>query len=461
MELQYPPIQYVAPTPPPVPKSIYGKNNNNIKPFHLQDDLAETGSVYSVYKQKIDKMFDAQDYNSVSNLVQVKIEKMFTEIGSEVSPASHIFSIDYLGSVPLHNKVTSLSGLQRPLRELYFAYKKAVKYKSTLTGKLEISSVGLKVRYQGDKGDLEQLNTYPTIAVWSAVKFVLQNSLPHANNNKKSSYAFLPLITDPDQVDKQSLFQDLSDSETKYIVTQNHAPIFAVVMRKIGLPKTLECHGFICQTSEDAIVIAATLYKSLMAHMKAHDKKPKNKNGVSCVSTTSSLCADSIQNIPVRPPRKKRAGGSITSDQSSSFLMHEDDGSNQQFRKSNKTRRAPKIPTPNSTISHKHRTPSKSTDLDEILPCPYEEPVLPDKPKDDKTHSYENENEIEGILNNNNKTEEPAELKRTRSIRKNSTEGLLKSSSESGDILTKVTIPRSGSFLNAGGLTRYKSKINR
>ena len=27
-----------------------------------------------------------------------------------------------------------------------------------------------------------------------------------------------------------------------------------------------------------------------------------------------------------------------------------------------------------------------------------------------------------------------------------------------GDIFTKVTIPRSGSFLNAGGLTRYKSK---
>lgn len=30
-----------------------------------------------------------------------------------------------------------------------------------------------------------------------------------------------------------------------------------------------------------------------------------------------------------------------------------------------------------------------------------------------------------------------------------------------GDILTKVAIPRSGSFLNTGGLTRYKSKNNR
>lgn len=30
-----------------------------------------------------------------------------------------------------------------------------------------------------------------------------------------------------------------------------------------------------------------------------------------------------------------------------------------------------------------------------------------------------------------------------------------------GDILTKVAIPRSGSFLNTGGLTRYKSKSRR
>lgn len=37
----------------------------------------------------------------------------------------------------------------------------------------------------------------------------------------------------------------------------------------------------------------------------------------------------------------------------------------------------------------------------------------------------------------------------------------LRKKDNSGDILTKVTIPRSGSFLNAGGLTRYKSKVSR
>lgn len=51
-------------------------------------------------------------------------------------------------------------------------------------------------------------------------------------------------------------------------------------------------------------------------------------------------------------------------------------------------------------------------------------------------------------------------LRRVQSIRKLDEEPVVKKEN-SGDILTKVTIPRSGSFLNAGGLTRYKSKVSR
>lgn len=35
------------------------------------------------------------------------------------------------------------------------------------------------------------------------------------------------------------------------------------------------------------------------------------------------------------------------------------------------------------------------------------------------------------------------------------------SGDNNGDILTRVAIPRSGSFLNTGGLSRYKSKTAR
>lgn len=46
-----------------------------------------------------------------------------------------------------------------------------------------------------------------------------------------------------------------------------HSPLFAVVMKSPNVAKQLECHGFVCQSPEDAIVIAATLYQNLMAHM--------------------------------------------------------------------------------------------------------------------------------------------------------------------------------------------------
>jgi uncharacterized protein (UPF0335 family) len=52
-------------------------------------------------------------------------------------------------------------------------------------------------------------------------------------------------------------------------------------------------------------------------------------------------------------------------------------------------------------------------------------------------------------------------LKHVQNVRKLDDENSLRKKDNSGDILTKVTIPRSGSFLNAGGLTRYKSKVSR
>lgn len=175
----------------------------------------------------------------------------------------------------------------------------------------------LYIEFKKISGDLEQLNSFPTIAVWSAVKFILQG-------DKKSSYAFLPLITDPDNIDKQQLFRSLDASERKFITAEAHSPLFAVVMRKMGVQKQLECHGFVCQTSEDAIVIAATLYKSLMAHMKAKEKRPKNRNGITCMSIASSVFNDSGSHpVPVRPPRKKRSSTSSVSSDRDHFEISE------------------------------------------------------------------------------------------------------------------------------------------
>ncbi|XP_050310960.1 uncharacterized protein LOC126746651 isoform X2 [Anthonomus grandis grandis] len=450
---------------------------NGNAPNTLNNNNDDTGSVYSIYKQKIDSMFESDSSASTNNhnIVQAKIEKMFSEVAQDSGTTSqqanvHAFSVDYLGSVPLLDKVTSLAGLQEPLRNLYFSYKKITKSKKVLSGRLEISPQGLRVQYQGSSGDLEQMNSFPSIAVWSAVKFVIQenNSMLHG---KELSYAFLPLITDPDNMDKQALFKTIQEAEKQYIVNQQHSPLFTVVMRKFGVQKQLECHGFVCQTSEDAIVIAATLYKSLVNHMKNKERKPKNKNGLTtCMSTASSTVMDQNGNsMPVRPPRRKRssAASSVCSDTNSNNFNVSDTQPllpSKPLKKSTKSKKAPRAPD-------QLEVEPKQEDVDAILP--YEEPIQISqlenserkdvKPKSfsDKLSTFMSKEqqelaaEMKKLVSDSSKG-----LKRVESVRKHNDETLRKKEN-SGDIFTKVTIPRSGSFLNTGGLTRYKNKTSR
>lgn len=120
--------------------------------------------------------------------------------------------------------------------------------------------------------------------MWSAVKFVVSQS--------EGGAAFLPLITDPENIDKSTLFRPLrcdiyslfslmahkfnvyfllknSAADKRRLSSGLHSPLFAVVMKSPNIPKQLECHGFVCTSPEDAIVIAATLYQGLMAHMSS------------------------------------------------------------------------------------------------------------------------------------------------------------------------------------------------
>ncbi|XP_030755134.1 uncharacterized protein LOC115881683 isoform X2 [Sitophilus oryzae] len=445
------------------------ENGHNNSPNNMNND--DAGSIYSIYKQKIDSMFES-DSSTSHNSVQAKIEKMFSDVAKDsgLLPTQigvHTFSVDYLGSIPLQDKVNSLSGLQKPLRKLYFSYKKLVKNKKTLSGRLEISPQGLKVQYQGQSGDLEQMNSYPSIAVWSAVKFVIQETTGNC-----LSYAFLPLITDPDNMDKQALFKNLEDNEKKYITKEEHSPLFAVVMRKIGVQKQLECHGFVCQTSEDAIVIAATLYKSLVHHMKHKEKRFENKNGVTtCMSTTSSTIVDKTgASVPVRPPRRKRssATSSVCSDTNSIAnvsdtqpLLSSDLPSAP--KKSTKAKRAPEVPNQfkqedlDAIVPYEEPIDVKSAEVSEIKPSNEDEQGVQEiKPKSfsDKLSTFMSKEqkqiaeELKQMVTDSNKG-----LKRVQSFRKQNDDTIRKKE-HSGDIFTKVTIPRSGSFLNTAGLTR-------
>lgn len=172
-------------------------------------------------------------------------------------------------------------------------------------------------------------------------------------------------------------------------------------MRSASAPKILECHGFICKSTEDAIVIAATLYQSLMAHVSTNSHRstkrrtPRQQNGVSCISIASSSALTSSNYLsrsqiapslngrrssfrsssggtgslagmspkqmglggstPSRSTRKKRVSSSSLS--SNSNVINEaaeiETSTEERKRKSHKTKRAPPVPAPNMVGGYK------------------------------------------------------------------------------------------------------------
>lgn len=64
---------------------------------------------------------NASPSQTIKNSVQAQIEKMFTDVAKDDPAISSCFAIKYLGALPLVGKVTSLLGLQDPLRQLYLS----------------------------------------------------------------------------------------------------------------------------------------------------------------------------------------------------------------------------------------------------------------------------------------------------------------------------------------------------
>ena len=198
--------------------------------------------------------------------------------------------IEYLGSVPIDHKATDLNNLQHPMKNLYF---KSIEMKNMghqqLPGTMEVSETGLKVNYIRElhKGVQEIFNPFPTIAVWAAVKFVVKKE-QDASGDIHSKFAFLPLIADPDDGGKTELFYPLSPGEAELAAgSPSHPALFAAVMRKAGVAKQLECHGFVCDSPEEAILMAANLYQALLETMKRN----KRAGSASQVRNTISINA--------------------------------------------------------------------------------------------------------------------------------------------------------------------------
>lgn len=216
------------------------------------------------------------------------------------------YRVDYLGALQLSEKATSLDVLQIPLKDLYYKYRQSIsRGKLPVPGTLQITEGGLKVTHgNSDSSDnyFEFTNPFPTIAVWAAVKLVIRKELID-HGQVGYTYAFLPLICDPEAQDKYNLYHPLNVSDPSVMaVAHQHPPMFACVMRKAGVPKVLECHGFVCESAEDAIVIAANLYQALLENMRSEAPSEASSDPR---DDDRHVMSDS-EMVPVRPPRKKR-----------------------------------------------------------------------------------------------------------------------------------------------------------
>lgn len=483
-----------------------------LQPSREKDTCGSSGSVAS-YKQRIDSMFDetqsvatergnqrnllrsqsienGEDTRKliendnkllVKNMVQARIEKMFAEVegdgeskGLRSRVDSSMFYVDYLGSLPLMMKVSSLEGLQEPLKNLYLNHKQVGNIEPTFQDVLEISNCGLRVKYLDEKQDelVEQLNPFPTIAVWAAVKLVCR---PRGLDHGKEfglEYAFMPLISDPEHIDKMTLFRKLTPNEACYFTGDyysDHSPLFVAVMRKLGVSRQLECHGFVCDTNESAIVIAANLYKALVITMAKNPtsednyrkKNLKQKNGLNTVCSTvgSSFagdleCFNSVQDdIPPRlPPVNTKKGSGLPSSNNITLNVNPP--------KKNPPPRPPRKERPwavrklNDTVVLHVNHP----DPDEILQLPNPPSQSPHFLKSN-SFNFTNANKNEALkLAISNPLEDVAErFGNKEAVRSNryfvGKHGSFskKDFSDVGDILTKVAIPRSHSFLNANG----------
>lgn len=318
--------------------------------------------------------FYQEEQQQAPNDVQVRIEKMFSEISSsdqeteQPSSNNDRFVIQHLGSIPVQNKIISVNGLQEPLRNLFFKSQSQPKKK----GLIQIGDKGLQIEYNSNYGGkIERLYPFSNIAIWASLKFVHRK-----NNNQQHEYAFVPVVKNSN---KTSVFNILDPELVDQLADANNVPIFTVVMREPDtLVKQLVCHGFICESSEDAVIIAATLYRVLM------NKLGKN-------------------------------------------------------RKNRMQRRQASKPAPNRLCSIGETSSNEISDPKDDNYAQVEKPTVPTVPESKPPPPP---------------TRPPRKLKQPTIPRK--IEDSVRSAGERRDILTKIAIPRSGSFLNTNRLgSRY------
>jgi len=194
-------LDHIQPSKPPKAKPAANMRETGAGRNHCRD---------AEYRKK----------RSLSNLdLRTKsIDPPSSRIVSAPSSAART-SVVYLGRIPLAGHASDLSALQLPLKELYFNYMSSAAGASSSgecppASTLEIAETGLKIKYvrERQKGMQEVFNPFPTIAVWAAVRFIYKREMVAAAgegvaNKSRFLYAFLPLISDPGDAEREQVRQ--------------------------------------------------------------------------------------------------------------------------------------------------------------------------------------------------------------------------------------------------------------
>lgn len=162
------------------------------------------------------------------------------------------YTLHYLGCSVLSKGTTGLGAIQKPLKELYFSFRKK-QTKTPIEVYMQITREGLNMLTPDGNAQGHQLKT--TLHKFSQVSYVeAVQFTSKVNNNRKTVFAFMPLDKKRAVASSEKLFSTL-EKKNNYLHTANHQPIVVCLMRRQVGVKALDCHVFISLSPIDATKI--------------------------------------------------------------------------------------------------------------------------------------------------------------------------------------------------------------
>lgn len=161
------------------------------------------------------------------------------------------YTLHYLGCSVLSKGTTGLGVIQKPLKELYFSFRKK-QTKTPTEVYMQITREGLNMLTPDGNGQGHQLKS--TLYKFQQVSYVEAVLFTHKNNSRKTQFAFMPLDEKRAVTSPEKLFSTL-EKKNSYLLKMNHQPIVVCLMRRQAGVKALDCHVFISLSPTDAMKI--------------------------------------------------------------------------------------------------------------------------------------------------------------------------------------------------------------